>query len=705
MVAWSCFGASGQTGKVTTDGILAGNPHTPPNSRGNDFERPARMVDGVDLGVEAPIEADGQRHTELDHRRVSLRWLAGTVLVGVAGSGLIGSAVYASLNRNVHFAEAPQTVSPTRREASTGDVVNPRKGDRLVKAVDIIAAKQSFRTPTNVKVGDREVVKTRAFTRVSTTLTLSPTGYADEVPAFNPLKLLAGGPSQTDVLPDVVQAPDDADVQFQTRDIVPGLPLANVSLSVEEIQAQVAEHVKNAQGSGARAPLQLPPQMLLMRTSRAGLDPTGGLAYANQGNPIISAPFSSIQVRMVPENVSLISKTPTPTVDRGPSERLAVVRRNDTLEDILRTNGVGRDQIRKIVAAIAPRRGQAAVSEGHKLKMLFAENENDQPQLARLSIYMDETLESMIAVDDEGNYLPVTSSELQPKPQAVAKRKPADDDEDEEEAGGMRLYDSFYETALKQDIPRQIIDNLVRIFANDVDFQRSVTGGDSFEVFYEESEEFEGRYELLFASITARSETYKYYRYQTADDGLIDFYDENAKSNRKFLIRKPIAAGEQRSGFGRRLHPILRYARMHTGVDWAAPIGTPIVAAGNGTVIKAARESGYGNRVEIQHANGYITTYNHLSGFARGINEGIRVRQGQVIGFLGMTGLATGPHLHYEVIVNGNFVDPLRIKLARTRELNGRQIDDFRRERDRIEGLIAKAPNATQVASAKPPRG
>jgi murein DD-endopeptidase MepM/ murein hydrolase activator NlpD len=139
---------------------------------------------------------------------------------------------------------------------------------------------------------------------------------------------------------------------------------------------------------------------------------------------------------------------------------------------------------------------------------------------------------------------------------------------------------------------------------------------------------------------------------------------------------------------------------MHTGVDWSAPIGTPIFASGNGTVIKAARESGYGNRVEIQHANGYVTTYNHLTGFARGMSEGARVRQGQVVGFLGMTGLATGPHLHYEVIVNGHFVDPLRVKLARTRELDQRMLASFRKERDRIDGLIAKAPNATRVASS-----
>ena len=140
-----------------------------------------------------------------------------------------------------------------------------------------------------------------------------------------------------------------------------------------------------------------------------------------------------------------------------------------------------------------------------------------------------------------------------------------------------------------------------------------------------------------------------------------------------------------------------------TGVQTCAlpisgPIGTPIVAAGNGTVIKAGRESGYGNCVEIQHTNGYITTYNHMTGFARGISEGARVRQGQVIGYLGMTGLATGPHLHYEVIINGNFVDPMRVKLARTRELDGREVAAFKRERDRIDGLIAKAPGATRVA-------
>ena len=164
-----------------------------------------------------------------------------------------------------------------------------------------------------------------------------------------------------------------------------------------------------------------------------------------------------------------------------------------------------------------------------------------------------------------------------------------------------------------------------------------------------------------------------------------------------------MAAGEQRSGFGWRRHPILRYARMHTGVDWAARTGTQIVAAGNGVIIKARRESGYGNRIEIQHGNGYITTYSHMVGFARGMREGVRVKQGQVIGYVGSTGLSTGAHLHYEVVVNGNYVDPLRIRLARTRQLNNRQLAAFKRERERIDNLISRAQVArvTTTASAQ----
>ena len=649
----------------------------------------------VDLGVEPAIELDGEDHTPASRWRVSVGWLIGTALAGLAGALLIGSALYAALGRHSYFAEAPVFAVTARRDAGS-EQINGRKGDRLLKSVDLVAAKQSFRTPTPISVGDREVVRTRGFTRVATTLSLTSTGLADDVPAFNPLKILndARNPIALEAV-DPGQRQDDAEVSFTNRDLsVLDLPLSGPRLSAEEAQAQVAEMLKSPFVAGN--PLPVPAQLLLARTSRTGADLGGGLGFASIGAGALSGPFSNIQVRMVPENVTPISKATADAKDSD--EKLVLARKNESFEDVLRAHGATRDQISIIVAALK-RAGQPALAEGQRLKLLFADvnGTGRELRIARVSVYTDEKLGATVAMTDSGDFVPVARSET---PSPTPRRKASEDD-DEEDDEGMRLYDSFYETALKSDIPRVVINDLVRIFANDVDFQRSVTAGDTFEVLYEDGEEGESRNDLLFASITTRGETFRYYKFQTPDDQMVDFYDENGRSTRKFLVRKPITVGETRSGFGMRRHPILGYTRMHTGVDWSGPTGTPIFAAGNGTVIKAGRESGYGNRVEIQHANGYITTYNHLSGYARGLTEGQRVRQGQVVGYLGMTGLATGPHLHYEVIVNGHFVDPLRVKLARTRELDGRMSSNFRRERDRIDGLLAKAPGAARVAATR----
>jgi murein DD-endopeptidase MepM/ murein hydrolase activator NlpD len=464
------------------------------------------------------------------------------------------------------------------------------------------------------------------------------------------------------------------------------------TLSMEEVQAQVAEQVKNTMEAGAK-PLSLPPQLLLMKTSRANL--SNVLAYANPAEPITGAPFSSIEVRMVPENVTDVGRSPQGSQVTQIEERLVVLHHGDTLESVLRAAGVTRDQINGILAAFGAKPGHAPVAEGARLKLLFADLDGSGTHmtLARLSVYSGETLETSIAINDRGNYIQVT-------PPHHAAKQPSESDESDDEAG-MRLYDSFYETALKQDIPHPVIDELVQIFANDVDFGRAVSAGDSFEALYDDNEEGKGHNQLLYAAITARNQTFRYYRFRTPDDGVVDYYDQDGRSSRKFLVRMPIVGGRFTSGFGMRFHPILGYARIHTGVDWAAPIGTPIFAAGNGTIVQAGWDAGYGRRIVIQHANGYMTTYNHMSGFARGATVGAHVRQGQAIGYLGETGLATGPHLHYEVLVNGHFVDPMKIKLARTREFDGRMLANFKRERDRIDNLLQKAPNASPQIAAR----
>ncbi|HEX9170242.1 MAG TPA: M23 family metallopeptidase, partial [Roseiarcus sp.] len=381
----------------------------------------------------------------------------------------------------------------------------------------------------------------------------------------------------------------------------------------------------------------------------------------------------------------------------SPNEKLVQIHHGESFEDVLKANGASPEDAAAILAAFGVEHGESPVGEGQKIILLPQEPavRGGKPRIARISVYADDQLKATVATTDGGAYRAVTQRA------ADGPRKPKATDE-EDAGGGMSLYQSLYETTIKQSVPRPVIDVLARVFANDVDFQRSATPGDTIEAFYSDPDDINPRPELLCASMTVRDQTFKYYRFQTPDDNMVDFYDENGRSMRKFLVRKPIADGEMTSPFGMRYHPILHYARMHTGIDWAAPIGTPIFAAGNGVIIEAGWDSGYGRRVEIQHANGYVTTYNHMSGFGRGVVEGAHVVQGQTIGYLGDTGLATGPHLHYEVIINGNFVDPMAIKLARTREFDGKMLAAFKRERERIDQLMAQSPSAAAMAAERP---
>ena len=283
----------------------------------------------------------------------------------------------------------------------------------------------------------------------------------------------------------------------------------------------------------------------------------------------------------------------------------------------------------------------------------------------------------------------------------------ADDDEEEDDGTGIRLYQSIYETALRNKVPTSVIDEMIRVYSYDVDFQRKAKPGDAFEVFYvgDDDNNPDHKPDVMYASLTVGGEARKFYRFITPDDNIADYYDESGKSAKKFLVRKPVPTAIMRSGFGSRRHPILGYVKMHTGVDWAAPMGTPILAAGNGALEKVGWESGYGKYIRIKHTNGYETAYGHMTAFARGMEPGVRVRQGQVIGYVGSTGKSTGAHLHYEILVNGRFVDPMRIKLPRGRVLDGPVLANFEHERERVEALMTQSLSQSRVAqTGSPPR-
>jgi murein DD-endopeptidase MepM/ murein hydrolase activator NlpD len=243
---------------------------------------------------------------------------------------------------------------------------------------------------------------------------------------------------------------------------------------------------------------------------------------------------------------------------------------------------------------------------------------------------------------------------------------------------------------------------IIKLLASNVDFQAQLRPTDSLEAFFSVADsagQATEDSELLYVNARFGDTQTRFYRFQDPDDGTVDYFDENGKSIRQFLLRNPVPNGIFKSGFGMRRHPILGFARMHTGVDWAAPRGTAIIAAGNGTVEKAGWDSGgYGNQTIVRHANGYESSYNHQSAIAKGVVPGAKIRQGQVIGWVGTTGESTGPHLHYELIVNGTKVDPLRIRLPGGKSLQGEALAKFEDERKRIDTLLNNQ-TPDQVAS------
>jgi murein DD-endopeptidase MepM/ murein hydrolase activator NlpD len=644
-------------------------------------------AEAADLGYDPPLDAGVRRHAMDDRRQVSVRWLAATILTGLSGGGLMAAAVIGVRDHERSAERRPQIISQ-RQQAPSDDrpLVTARKGDKLVRSIDLSSARQTFKTPTTIRAGDREVIKVRSFARLSAPLLLAGGAHADEIPAFNPMRMLTDSGADRAFEAAPATSPDDpeAEVSLLSHDLAAhGGAFAPGGLSDQEVRSQVTETAAQPR----RAVPTIPAQLLLARTMQA---PQAATTETPLGYAPLNSAFSRIEVRMVEENVTVVPRREPSAIQDATEEKVATAARGQTIEQILRANGATPQQARGISAALKDR----PLNDGQRLRMLFAIMQPGAPrQLVRVTIYGDEQIEGIAALDDvRGTFVSVA-------PPQAEKPSAADDEDEDEQKSNLALYNSLYETLLKHDVPRAVVDDLVKVVSadSDTDFQRPVGTGDAIDIFYSDDDDAGETRELLYVSLTAAGETKRYYRFTNPEDKTIDYFDENGRSAKKFLLRKPVLGGELRSGFGMRRHPILGYSKMHTGVDYAGPTGLPIVAAGNGTVIKAGWDSGYGRRVEIQHANGYVTTYNHMSAFGRNIQPGTRVRQGSIIGYVGSSGLSTGAHLHYEVIVNERYVDPLRIRIPRGRELEGRMLAEFRRERERIDTLRQKSPTATRV--------
>ena len=354
-----------------------------------------------------------------------------------------------------------------------------------------------------------------------------------------------------------------------------------------------------------------------------------------------------------------------------------VVKNNDSVESILKTFGVKREEINFIVTKIKKMQ-LSNIIPNQKMKFVLRRS-IDKKDMEVLKIKYPISKTTYVNIDKRQDGLEVTKNitELFKKDVVI----------------NGKISNNLYSSATKSGMEPNIIIEFARIFGFEVDFQRDIRKGDVFEVMYERYVDDRNKKvktgKILYAYLNVNNQTIKLYRFGKKNN--YDFYDDKGRSIRKALMKTPINGARLSSPFGKRKHPILGFTKHHNGTDFAAPTGTPIMASGNGTVIKAGWCGNGGNCVRIRHNSTYTTGYGHMSKIAT--KTGRRVRQGQVIGYVGNTGMSTGPHLHYTVKFNGKFINSQRLKLPSGKVLTGEERKLFEIERIKLDVKVAEIKN------------
>ncbi len=595
-----------------------------------------------------------------------------TILVVIAGSADSQDGEEGSIFAWGRLPEAP--FASWRPSAARVDGLRwaVPKSDKLLIPSGAMATKFVIFDGIRQRRGNRDYIQNKPYVRLVARLAPVSKRQAHAVPPFNPFKLYAN----TTPL-DAIDRPDqqrEADIKIiELNGILPSED--GQELDAQEVAALVTRSQSAEEGSGAVSGGEL-------------------LAERAQRTADAPAPQTTILRKTVldPEE---------PTDDTGDREVPPIkVQRGDTLARILTKLGAQTWQARSMIEAARPIFAESALQPGYEVRTVLvpALGRPGGVEPARFSVF------------DEGGAHKVTvtrtaTGEYVPSALRVDERIPRPALPENDQAQDNSLYASVYYTAVKQGVPPDLILQILRIHAYETDFRQRVRAGDGLEFFFDVKDEDRGIDgtigELLATSVTSGGETTKFYRFRTAD-GAVDFYDREGSTSRKFLTRRPVRGEDVRitSGFGMRRHPLLSVSRMHSGVDWACAHGTPILAAGSGIIEEAGLKGEYGNYVRIRHANGYKTAYGHMSRYGAGVGPGVRVRQGQVIGYVGSTGVSSGPHVHFEVLVNGAHVNPMSIQVPNDRQLTAKDLVDFKREKLRIDELMRRHPVSTRVASA-----
>ena len=401
---------------------------------------------------------------------------------------------------------------------------------------------------------------------------------------------------------------------------------------------------------------------------------------AEQQAPIGETTNSPVELNTVapppiPEAVRLPGD---PLTASNPIEAETKIVKGDTLSAVLKRMGVSNEEATLSIKALRKVYDPRSLRKGDKVTLSLSSEASNGAEGRLLGLQIAEDFDRITGV----------ALSLEGKFEAYEIVKALDKSLGR---GSGSINSSLFEDGIKSGIPAGVMVNFIRLFSFDIDFQRDIQSGDKFDVLFDQFIDYDGSVvssgDILYASLTTGKRTLTLYRYEFSD-GRANYFNDKGRSNRKALLRTPIDGARISSGFGRRKHPILGYSKMHAGVDFAAPSGTPIRAAGDGVIRRAGWNGGYGRYVRIRHNSIYQTAYAHMRRIAKGIKAGVRVQQGQIIGYVGSSGRSTGPHLHYEILKQGRQVNPRKVKFQSAEVLAGDDLAKFKKSRERISALL-----------------
>jgi murein DD-endopeptidase MepM/ murein hydrolase activator NlpD len=618
-------------------------------------------------------------------RELSFAWLTGTVMTGLTSVLLMGAALYVSFQGQDTFSTAYAALNlaaPRIDQPLATDLTS--KTSRLRPVAATRSDREIIEAATRQTVDGREIIRNQPFVRISATLATTGTSLSADVPAYDPVAILNKTQPLTSAALDIATDVYGTDVDGEVAVSQSGMPENFIPTRTVSDQ-NAADFVRGMVGA---------------QFSVDGGSPA--LAYAALAPTLRDLAVSETAgATGIAENVTVVPKTTQASGEGlGRTERFLTVREIGPLRDTLMRNGFTAAQVGMVENTLANLIPAGGLPAGIRLRILYGPLSQSADSLVpyRMSIYRPEGAPgdahiATVALSDNGQYV----VGLQPDWVDF----PAEDVEQINVGNLPTIYRSIWETGRKHDLSDETIERIIGMFAYDIDMTKRITAGDTIEILEAgDADGGDAEGDLLYVSLTLSGTKRELYRFAT-DDGVVDFYDPDGETGKRFLNRRPLeGGGTLRSRFGYRIHPIFKTRRLHTGVDLAARTGTPIYAAGDGVISYYKWQSGYGNKVEIQHVNGYETAYGHMSRYVDGLGEGSRVRQGQIIGYVGSTGQSTGPHLHFEIKINGNLVDPLSVKLPKDNVLAEQYRDDFAETIAQINDLMAREPAPVTVAQS-----